>query len=59
MFQEVQLISQQLEKVMEIIGEIRRMAREAAERERRTSPGTAARATVSSLDGRPLPVKTQ
>ena len=36
MFQEVQLISQQLEKVMEIIGEIRRMAREAAEHERKT-----------------------
>jgi signal transduction histidine kinase len=33
MFQEVQLISQQLEKVMQIIGEIRRIAREAAERE--------------------------
>jgi signal transduction histidine kinase len=32
-FQEVQLISQQLEKVMEIIEEIRRIAREAAERE--------------------------
>jgi signal transduction histidine kinase len=36
MFQEIQLISQQLEKVMEIIGEIRRMAREAAELERQT-----------------------
>ena len=36
MFQEVQLISQQLEKVMEIIGEIRRLAREASERERKT-----------------------
>jgi len=35
MFQEVQLISQQLEKVMEIIGEIRRMAQEAAEGERK------------------------
>ena len=35
MFQEVQLISQQLEKVMEIIGEIRRMVQEAAERERK------------------------
>ncbi len=35
MFQEVQLISQQLEKVMQIIGEIRRMAQEAAERERK------------------------
>ena len=33
MFQEVQLISQQLEKVMQIIGEIRRLAQEAAERE--------------------------
>ena len=33
MFQEVQLISQQLEKVMQIVGEIRRMAREAADRE--------------------------
>jgi len=30
------LISQQLEKVMQIIGEIRRMAREAAERERKS-----------------------
>jgi sensor histidine kinase regulating citrate/malate metabolism len=36
MFREVQLISQQLEKVMEIIGEIRRMAQEAAERERKS-----------------------
>jgi signal transduction histidine kinase len=35
-FQEVQLISQQLEKVMQIIGEIRQMTREAAEQERRT-----------------------
>lgn len=34
MFQEVQLISQQLEKVMEIVAEIRRMALEAANRER-------------------------
>jgi signal transduction histidine kinase len=33
MFKEVQLISEQLEKVMEIIEEIRRIAREAAERE--------------------------
>ena len=32
-FQEVQLISLQLEKVMAIIEEIRRIAREAAERE--------------------------
>jgi hypothetical protein len=31
-FQEIQLISQQLEKVMFIIGEIRQLAREAAER---------------------------
>ena len=30
MFQEVRLISQQLEKVMQIVGEIRRMALEAA-----------------------------
>jgi sensor histidine kinase regulating citrate/malate metabolism len=36
MFREVQLISQQLEKVMEIIEEIRRMTREAAEHERKT-----------------------
>ena len=36
MFQEIQLISQQLEKVMAIVGEIRRMAREAADRERKT-----------------------
>jgi len=36
MFREVQLISQQLEKVMAIIGEIRQMAREAADRERKT-----------------------
>ena len=35
MFQEVQLISQQLEKVMEIVAEIRRMALEAADRERK------------------------
>jgi hypothetical protein len=34
MFQEVQLISQQLEKVIEIVAEIRRMALEAANRER-------------------------
>ncbi len=33
MYQEVQLISQQLEKVMQIIGEIRQIAREAADRE--------------------------
>jgi signal transduction histidine kinase len=40
MFREVQLISQQLEKVMEIVAEIRRMAQEASERERapRESP---------------------
>jgi sensor histidine kinase regulating citrate/malate metabolism len=30
MFQEVQLISQQLEKVIQIVGEIRRMTRDAA-----------------------------
>jgi len=35
-FQEVQLISQQLEKVMQIIGEIRQMTREAAEGARKT-----------------------
>lgn len=35
MFREVQLISQQLEKVMQIVGEIRRMTREAADRERK------------------------
>lgn len=35
-FQEVHLISQQLEKVLQIIGEIRRIAREAAEREAST-----------------------
>jgi signal transduction histidine kinase len=34
-FKEIQLISQQLEKVMQIIGEIRRLAQEAAEREAR------------------------
>ncbi len=33
MFREVQVISQQLEKVMQIVEEIRRMAREAADRE--------------------------
>jgi signal transduction histidine kinase len=33
MFQEVQLISDQLEKIMSIIGDIRQIAREAAERE--------------------------
>jgi sensor histidine kinase regulating citrate/malate metabolism len=36
MFQEVQLISQQLEKVMDIVGEIRRMVLEAANREKNT-----------------------
>jgi len=36
MFQEIQLVSQQLERVIEIIGEIRGLAREAAERERET-----------------------
>ena len=35
MFQEVQLISQQLEKVMEIVAEIRRLALEAANREKK------------------------
>lgn len=35
-FQEVQLISQQLEKVMQIVEEIRQMTREAAEREIKT-----------------------
>jgi outer membrane biosynthesis protein TonB len=44
-FREVQLISQQLEKVMEIIAEIRRMAQEAAERER--TPPEPARAPLS------------
>jgi len=34
MFQEVQVISQQLEKVMKIIADIRRLALEAANRER-------------------------
>jgi hypothetical protein len=36
MFREVQLISQQMEKVMQIVGEIRRMTREAADRSRKT-----------------------
>jgi signal transduction histidine kinase len=42
MFREVQLISQQLEKVMQIVEEIRRMTREAADRESQTlnSPQT-------------------
>jgi len=42
MFREVQLISQQLEKVIQIIGEIRRIAQLAAEREasRLTPPPT-------------------
>jgi hypothetical protein len=35
MFREVHLISQQLEKVMDIVGEIRRMTREAADQERK------------------------
>ena len=35
MFQEVQLISQQLEKAMEIVAEIRRLALEAVHRERK------------------------
>ena len=33
LFQEVQLISDQLEKIMSILGDIRQIAREAAERE--------------------------
>jgi signal transduction histidine kinase len=33
MFKEVQLISEQLEKILTIIGEIRQVAREAGERE--------------------------
>ncbi len=33
MFQEVQLISEQLEKIISIIGDIRQIARKAAERE--------------------------
>lgn len=42
MFYEVQLISEQLEKIMAIIGEIRQIAREAAEREAKSgnSPPT-------------------
>jgi signal transduction histidine kinase len=36
MFREVQLISQQLDKVMQIIGEIQRMAREAADHEQKS-----------------------
>jgi signal transduction histidine kinase len=35
-FQEVQLISEQLEKVMTIIGEIREIAREASDREKKS-----------------------
>ncbi len=35
-FREVRLISEQLEKVMSIIGEIRQIAREVAEREKNT-----------------------
>jgi signal transduction histidine kinase len=35
-FQEIQLISQQLEKILTIIGEIREIAREAADREARS-----------------------
>ena len=54
MFQEVQLISQQLEKVMEIVGEIRRMALEAANRERKTLD----RPRPRCLDGRSLPQPT-
>jgi signal transduction histidine kinase len=37
-FKEVQLISQQLEEVLQIIGEIRRIAREAADQERKSRP---------------------
>jgi hypothetical protein len=36
MFREVQLISQQLDKVMDIVEEIRRMTREAADQERKS-----------------------
>jgi hypothetical protein len=36
MFREVQLISQQMDKVMQIVGEIRRVTREAADRSRKT-----------------------
>ncbi|MFZ5449406.1 MAG: hypothetical protein ACOZFS_12285 [Thermodesulfobacteriota bacterium] len=36
LFKEVRLISEQLEKVMTIIGEIRQITREAADRERKT-----------------------
>ena len=36
MFLEVRLISQQLEKVMQIVGEIRRMTQEAADHERKS-----------------------
>jgi signal transduction histidine kinase len=39
-FQEVQLISEQLEKVMTIIGDIRQIAREASEREKKTLNAT-------------------
>ncbi len=37
-FPEVLLISQQLEQVLQIIGEIRRIAREAADQERKSRP---------------------
>jgi signal transduction histidine kinase len=36
MFQEVQLISRQLEKVVQIVGELGQMAREAADHERKS-----------------------
>jgi signal transduction histidine kinase len=42
LFQEVQMVSRQLEKVMEIIKEIRQLARQAAEYEKRTSQPPAA-----------------
>ena len=54
MFQEVQLISQQLEKVMQIVGEIRRMALEAANHTE--SPWD--RPRPRCLDGRSLPQPT-
>ncbi len=40
-FEEVEAISQQLEKVLETIGEIRRLAREASDDRTRTAPGPA------------------
>ena len=54
MFQEVQLISQQLEKVMQIVEEIRRMAREAADHERKSLEPPQPRC----LDARPFPLKS-